>query len=325
MKNSKEIKVGLLAIVALVMFYFGFNFLKGSDLFSRTNRYYITYDNVDGLAESNPVLLNGFSVGRVHSIQILGDKGYKLLVAVDVRRDVALYQGSKATLADGGLLGGKVIRLDLAPSGALLPSGDTLTANVEAGISALLQEKALPVITHADSLVRTLTTVTSGFKETSTILNAMLKNYDQTGLVLRGTLEGNKANITALTNNLKQLTASLVETEKGIKPLLAKAESFTDSLNALELGRTVATANQAVAQLQGLLSALQQGQGTAGKLMNDDKLYNNLNYSLISLNQLLANFREQPKRYVNVSVFGRKDRGPSESPVDTTLQFKPQE
>ncbi|TDB63629.1 MlaD family protein [Arundinibacter roseus] len=322
MKISRELKVGILSMVTIAMLYFGFNFLKGSDLFSRTYTYYVVYDNVDGLTSSNPVLLNGLSVGRVQAIRILQDRNNQLLVALDIQKSIVLRQQSSAVLADGGLLGGKIIRLEISPTGAILEEGDTLVATKEAGISALLQEKALPVLTHADSLVRSLNAVTTGFKETGEILNQVLRNYDQTGLALRGTLEQNQKSLATLTANLSKLSTSLVETEKEIKPLLTKAGTFADSLNALRLGETVAGANQMVGQLQQLLQTVNTGQGTAGKLINDDQLYNNLNYSLISLNQLLANFREHPKRYVNVSVFGKKDKGPAESPIDTTLEFK---
>jgi phospholipid/cholesterol/gamma-HCH transport system substrate-binding protein len=322
MKVSKELKVGVLSVITVTMLYFGFNFLKGSDLFSRTHTYFVVYDNIDGLTVSNPVILNGMSVGRVQNIRILQERGNQLLVAMDIQKDILIRQDSKAVLADGGLLGGKIIRLDLNPRGKMIGEGDTLMGTKEAGISALLQEKALPVMTQADSLVRNLNAVTLGFKETGAILNQVLRNYDQTGSVLRGTLEQNQKSLATLTANLSQLSGSLIETEKKITPLLTKASNFADSLNALRLSETVASANQMVSQMQNLIGALQSGQGTAGKLMNDDKLYNNINYTVISLNQLLANLRENPKRYVNVSIFGRKNTGPTESPIDTTLEFK---
>ncbi len=322
MKVSKELKVGLLSIVTIGLLYLGFNFLKGSDLFSRTHTYYVVYDNIDGLTASNPVLLNGLSVGRVQNIKIQQDRNNRLLVALNIQKGIIIRQGSTATLADGGLLGGKIIRLDISAAGDQLEEGDTLVGAKEAGISALLQEKALPVMTQADSLVRNLNAVTQGFRETGTILNQVLRNYDQTGLVLKGTLEQNQRNLAILTGNLSKLSASLVETEKQITPLLTKTGSFVDSLNALRLSETVANANQMIDQIEHMVASIESGQGTASKLINDDQMYKNLNYTLISLNQLLANFRENPKRYVNVSIFGKKDKGPSESPVDTTLEFK---
>ncbi|MBU1821271.1 MAG: MCE family protein, partial [Bacteroidetes bacterium] len=319
---SKELKVGVLSVVTIAILYLGFNFLKGSDLFSRTYTYYVVYDNIDGLTTSNPILLNGLSVGRVQSIRIQQEKNNQLLVSLDIQKGLVLRAGTRAVLADGGLLGGKVIRLEISPTGNQLAEGDTLIGTKEAGISALLQEKALPVMTQADSLVRNLNAVTQGFRETGAILNQVLRNYDQTGLVLKGTLEQNQKNLATLTANLSQLSTSLVETEKQLSPLLNKTGTFIDSLNALQLSQTVANANQMIDQVEQLVASIESGQGTASKLINDDAMYKNLNYTLISLNQLLANFRENPKRYVNVSIFGKKDKGPTESPVDTTLEFK---
>ncbi|WP_247235971.1 MlaD family protein [Telluribacter sp. SYSU D00476] len=322
MKLSKEAKVGLLAIVTMTMLYFGFNFLKGSDLLSRTNKYYVVYDNIDGLAASNPVLLNGLSIGQVSEISIMQNRGNRLLVTLDVNKDIQVHKGTVAVLDDGGLLGGKVIRLDMAATGPLLEGQDTLVGRREAGISALLQEKALPVIDQADSLMAHLNMVAMGFRETGTILNQVLRNYDQTGQVLQGTLQDNRANLAALTSNLNQLTASLVQTEKELKPLMVKTNTFADSLNALRLGETLAATRQTINEMKGILTEIKSGDGTLGKLANDQALYNNLNYTLLSMNKLMTNLRENPSRYLHFSVFGKKDKGTAETAIDTTVKIK---
>ncbi|KAA6441750.1 MCE family protein [Dyadobacter flavalbus] len=321
MKVSKEAKVGIMAVFAMVMLYFGFHILKGSDVFSRTFRYYVIYDNIDGLTASNPVLLNGLNVGRVQEIRLLQNQKNHLLVAIDVQKGVVLPSGTAAVLADGGLLGGKVVNLAVG-SGAALQDGDTLLSKKEAGISAVLQQQALPLVTHADSLVKNLDQVVAGFKETGLILNQVLKNYNQTGSSLQGLLSENRSNLLTLTGNLNKLSTSLVETEKELKPLLAKTGTLADSLNALRLGETVQNANRTINELHTLLASVESGQGTAGKLIKDETLYNNIDRTIVSLNKLLTNLREHPKRYINISVFGKKDKGPSESPLDTATQIR---
>jgi phospholipid/cholesterol/gamma-HCH transport system substrate-binding protein len=321
MKLSREAKVGIMAIVALVMLYFGFHILKGSDVFSRTYKYYVVYDNIDGLTASNPVLLNGLNVGRVQEIKLLQDKQNRLLVSLDVQKGVVLPQGTTAILADGGLLGGKVVHLSIG-SGPALQDGDTLLTKKESGISAVLQEKALPLVTHADSLIKNLDLVVAGFKETGLILNQVLKNYNQTGSSLQGLLNENRKNLLAMTGNLNQLSASLIETEKELKPLLAKTGTLADSLSALRLGETVQNANRTIGELHTLLASVESGNGTAGKLIKDETLYTNIDRTIVSLNKLLTNLREHPKRYINISVFGKKDKGPAESPLDTATKIK---
>ncbi|GAA4431345.1 MlaD family protein [Ravibacter arvi] len=319
---SKEVKVGLLAAISLVVLYFGFHFLKGSDIFSRSNIYYVEYDNVDGLTSSNPVLLNGYPVGRVVQIDLVPEKNNMLRVSLDVRKNLPLPEGTKAVLVDGGLLGGKAVRLQMGTSKVMLPNKSLLVSEKEAGLMALLQSQATPVLSHADSLMVNLAIVSEGFKQTGETLNKVLANFDQTGNSLNSILNENKGKIAGLMANLSKLSESLVETEKGIKPLLANANTLVDSLNALSLGATINKAHQTIGELQTLLAGIKAGEGTAGKLLTDDALYQNLNYTMMSLNQLLANFREHPKRYINVSVFGKKDRGPAVSPIDTLLKFK---
>jgi phospholipid/cholesterol/gamma-HCH transport system substrate-binding protein len=266
--------------------------------------------------------LNGMPVGRVDEIEIMQDKGNSLLVTLDIQKEIILKEGSTAILADGGLLGGKVIRLGISPTGKVLEEEGKLVAQREAGITALLQEKALPVVTHADSLILNLSAVAEGFKETGSILNQVLSNYKQTGQTLDNMLVENKVNLVTLTGNLNKLSGSLVETEKELKPLLGKAGNLVDSLNALQLGEMVSSAKSTIGELKQIIASIEEGNGTVGKLVKDEALYTNLNRTVVSMNMLLTNFREHPKRYINISVFGKKDKGPAVSQLDTTTVIK---
>lgn len=176
MKVSQEVKVGLLAIISLMMLYFGFQFLKGSDFFSNTKKYQVIYDNIDGLTASNPIRINGLSVGQVKEIEILQDKGNKLLVTVELKKDIIVTKGSQAVLADDGLLGGKLIRLLIKPNAPLLEDGGQLVATKESGLSALIREKTLPVLNNVDSLTYQLNRVVAQFDQTGVVLNQTLRN-----------------------------------------------------------------------------------------------------------------------------------------------------
>lgn len=318
MKISQEVKVGLLAVVALAMFYFGFQFLKGSDFLSSDNHYRIVYDNVDGLTKSNPITLNGLAVGRVKSIQILQDQANKLLVTVAIDKDIRIGKGTKAVLADGGILGGKMIRLEIPQTTDLLEDGGSLLATKEAGLQSLIREKTLPVLNNVDSLTKNLNLIVKSFDQTAATLNATLQNANRVTGTLDLTVQENRAALQTTLGNVNRLSASLVETEKQFKPILAKVDNLADSLRTLELRATLANANRTVANLQGLLSGIQQGKGSLGKLTSDDQLYRNVNATTASLEKLLTDLRENPKRYVQFSLFSRKEKNQAAKPGSAT-------
>lgn len=320
MNISKEAKVGLMAVVALTMLYFGFNFLKGADFFSSKYKYFVVYDNVGSLQPSNPIKLNGVQVGQVKSTELLTDRGNKVLVTLEIQKNVLLTQGSKVLLTSE-LLGGSALMLQIAMGGKQLQQGDTLVADSEKGIQALLQEQALPVVKNADSLIINLNRIVKQFDQTGYVLNKLLTTTDQTASGINATIAQNRQVIAATLANVNSLSASLIETEKSFKPILGNLKTTTDSLKALRLGETLAQVNSAVATLQKSLTALEQGQGTAGKLLKDQALYDNINRTIVSVNKLMTNFRQYPKRYVNISVFGKKDKGPADSPADTTTKY----
>lgn len=322
MKISQEVKVGLLAVVALLMFYFGFRFLKGSDFFSSTNKYQVIYDNIDGLTASNPVRINGLAVGRVKSIQILQDQRNKLLVTVEMNKDIRVTQGTKAFLVDDGLLGGKMIQLSVNPAKPLLPDGGMLVPSKETGLSALIREKTLPVLNNVDSLTYQLNRIVGQFDQTGVILNKTLGNASATVSTLGLTVAENRAAMRATLANVNRLSSSLIETEKQLKPILAKADNLADSLQSLQLKQTLASVNKTVDNLQSILGGISKGQGSLGKLASDEALYSNVNKTTASLEKLLTDLRENPKRYVHFSLFGRKEKppvAPATLPGSTTL------
>ncbi|AQG81889.1 MlaD family protein [Spirosoma montaniterrae] len=308
MKISQEVKVGLLGVVALLMLYFGFNFLKGSDFFSSTSKYKVVYDNIDGLTASNPVRINGLVVGQVKSIDILQDQNNKLLVTLELKKEIVVTQGTQAILADDGLLGGKSIRLAVAPGKPQLKDGGMLIATKETGIANLVREKTLPVLANVDSLTYQLNKIVKQFDQTGLVLNRTLTTANAAVGTLDLTIAENRAGLKATLANVNRLSASLIETEKQLKPILAKADNLADSLQSLQLKQTLGNVNKTVDNLQKLLAGIQQGRGSLGKLTSDEQLYTNVNATTASLEKLLTDLRENPKRYVHFSLFGRKDK-----------------
>ncbi|MFD2932554.1 MlaD family protein [Spirosoma flavum] len=326
MKVSQEVKVGLLAVVSLMMLYFGFTFLKGSDFFSSTRKYKVVYDNIDGLVASNPITINGLTVGQVKSIEILQNQRNKLLVVLEIKNGIIVTKGSRAVLADDGLLGGKLIRLGISYGTPQLEDGGMLVAAKESGLSALIREKTLPVLNNVDSLTYQLNRVVAQFDQTGVVLNQTLHSANAAVGALGLTVSENRAGLQATLANVNKLSSSLIETEKQLKPILAKADNFADSLQGLQLKQTLSSVNKTVGNLQHILADINSGRGSLGKLTTDEALYTNVNKTTASLEKLLTDFRENPKRYVHFSLFGRKEKPvvtPDASTTSTTSSIVP--
>ncbi len=314
MFKSNELKVGFLALLAFLILYFGFNFLKGNDVFSTARVYYVEYDNVDGLMVSNQVMVNGIEVGKVKKVEILPEKANKILVTLRLSQDILIPDKTVAVLSDGALLGGKIIRLRLEGKGNLAEDS-FLKGETEVGVTALLKERAIPVIANADSLLVSFRQISNKFDHTGTYLNTLLKTSNETVSNINGSVNGivadNKANIAQISSNMKTLSTDLIETEKQLRPLLTKFNTVADSLNALKIGKTLKEVDATVVSLKKIVQGLERGEGTAGKLIKNDSLYLGLNKTIVDLDKLLLDFRLQPKRYIGISVFGKKNTAPS--------------
>lgn len=307
MKLSGETKVGLLALIAGVILYVGFNYLKGIDFFDPTTTYYVVYDRVDGLTVSNQVQINGMSVGRVAAVTILQDRSNQLLVTLDIQDDIKLGKGTIAQLSDNGLLGGKKIDLLVAFTEPKLNEGDTLLAKRESGMTEMLMEKASPVMQGLDSTLANINRLVKEYQGMSVEVRKIMTNTADASGQANSILAENRGKITEITANINKLTAQLIEAEKSIRPLVGKMNTFADSLNAMQLASTVKNANRSLESLQKTMQAIEQGQGSLGKLVATDSLHTNLNRTLVSLDSLFIDLKARPKRYVHFSLFGKKD------------------
>lgn len=297
----------MLAVVAIAMLYIGFSFLKGIDFFNPSNTYYVLYDNVDGLTESNPVKVNGYRIGRVNSISLLQDGGdTRMLVGLEISDDLVIYESSVALLEDDGLLGGKSITLNIREGGRILNDEDTLRGEVDVALTQMIRDKADPIIAEVDTTLTRVNNILGDLSGSGGQVESALSDLQETATMLRYIVIENRRDINAITTNLKGLTDALNNEETGIKPFMVQLNQFADSLNSMELNQTVERANLAIANLQQITEQLQAGQGSLGKLLQDDSLYNNLNRSSADLDRLLIDMRENPGRYLDLrfSIIG---------------------
>lgn len=302
MKFTKEIKVALLGIIAIVMLYFGYTFLRGTNLFSSNNIYYVEYDSVDGLNISAPIVLNGVKIGTVSDMYILKDKNNKIRVTLAVDKDITVGDSTIASLSNSDLLGGKAITFFLRPNTKKYNGGETLKPFVEKSITDMLTAKAMPVLGTVDS---TLVKLNSFFNEDAKrSIQATILNTQATTEAVKNLMLSNQRNINKITSNMADLTSSLKNTEQKFSHLASNLSQITDTLKNAPINNTVRQLNATVAEAQTMIQKFNQDSGTLGKIMNDDSLYRNMNASTESLNALLQDLKANPKRYVHFSLIG---------------------
>ncbi len=309
MHLTKEFKIGLFSVIAITLLYLGFNFLKGIDFLATTNKYYTVYENIGGLQVSNSVIIKGFAVGRVSNITYDQNRGNKIVVELDINGNILLGDSTVAVLVSEGFLGGKAIELKMPPAiENPLKGGDTLRSEIALDIFESLTEQTGPVADDIGALIRQLNVELESFHETELLLrvtiNKINSNLDQTYLMIKE----NRENFKVTMENLNGLTLNLKDASAELKPLLSDADVFIDSLNNLELSSTLESISQSMDNLNLLLKNLNEGEGSMGKLLKDDSLYYYLTRTAADLDSLFIDLRENPSRYVQVSVFGKKDK-----------------
>ena len=309
MKITKEIKVGLLAIVSITILYFGFNFLKGIDLFKDTNNYYALYENIDGLTISNPVIINGLSVGRVSNIEILQDRGNLVAVEVSIESDLRLSTGTIARLVNTDFLGSKAIELILNDSNnTYYINGDTLRSDVDAGITEFLKQSAGPVADNIGTTITRINAILESFQGNSEKINATLTSIQGIAANLEKKSPVMQDKLIDLLDSLNKNSQELSKVLTGLQPVLANAAQITDSLKTLELSQTLDKTQLMLDNLNTNLEGLKAGEGTMGKLMHDDSLYVYMSHTARDLDRLLVDLQANPGRYVQFSMFGKKDK-----------------
>ena len=296
MKFSKEFKVGLFAIGTIAMFYMGFNYLKGIEFFSRTNRYYVIYKDVGGLTKSNPVTISGFNVGRVADIRLLQNNGNIVLVALDIDRQIVLGDSAVAKL-DANFLGEVSIVVDVGNILRPINPFDTLYSRVDPGLTEMLVSSAQPIADNLPVTIANLNALLEDLQGSGDGLKQALASFTRTSNSLNLTLRENREEIKGAVTAYRELAIKLNSSMDAIKPLIAKFSVLADSLNNLELANTVKKLNIMLEEATATVSAFRNKESTLGKLMYEDSLYNNLNRTMLDLDSLLIHMNENPKHF----------------------------
>lgn len=318
MKLSRELKTGIIVIGGILLFIMGFSYLKSTPLFDNSKTLYAVYPNVGGLQSGTVVSINGFGVGKVNDIRFMDTQG-NLVVTFTVSSDFQFSKNSTVELYDTGIIGGKGLQImPIFDDGPTIQSGDTLSTETRPGLTELAQQKLTPLfrkfesaVTDADSVLMNVNDVldTQTKKDLRNAINGLselMVSLNVSATSLNSIIKDNKETLDSSLNNFETLTSNFAK--------------LSDSLNNAGLGSTLASLQSTVASLDQILLKMQKGDGTLGKLMNDKELYANLTSASKELDLLLQDFRLNPKRYVNVSVFGKKQKDytvPDNDPAQT--------
>ncbi|HVU54240.1 MAG TPA: MlaD family protein [Puia sp.] len=326
MKISNEFKIGVLAVVAVAGLILGFNFLKGSSVFHHNKKLYAVFDNVEGMDVSNPVLINGLQIGTVGAINESDqDLTRGIVVTITLKKDVHIPKNSIGVI-NSGLLNAASIVITKGDETQFLQDGDTLQTKRKSNLLAQVQESVNPVILK---LGGTLQSLDSLIQAIGTMFDPRLKNNFSATIA---NLAASTAQLQILLNaqtgalaqslkNVNTFTSNLAKNNDHITHTLENVEKTTSNLAAAKIPETVESLQSAVNEMKGLVSKVNTSNGSLGLLLNDKKLYQNLESTARSLNILLDDVRIHPKRYVNISVFGKKDKtGPLMAPVDSTVK-----
>lgn len=295
MKN-KEFKVGVFAVLTLVALYYGFYFLKGIDFFSNTRKYFVVYDNVNTLAVSNPVKVNGFAVGRVSDIRILPEKNHRVLVQIDIDSKIQLGDSTKAIL-DSELLGGNFIVLSIGDVKNPKKPGDTIHAELAKGMFELLKNTAEPVASNLQTTLGKFNIVIDNLSRNSQRLDSIFKKLQSTPDILNTTLLNANDKITVVSGNFTDVASNINGTLNELKPTLKNLAMISDSLKQIELNKTMLRTQQTLASLNETLGRLKKGDNTVSKLLTEDTLYVNMNRLLKRMDSLVEHINHYPKHF----------------------------
>jgi len=328
MKISNETKVGILAAVAITLLILGFNFLKGKNLFDKTLRLYAVFPRINGLAVSNPVMINGLQIGTVYKFEAKSrNLADGIVVTINMNKDIHIPQNSYATISSD-LLGTTTMNIELGDDiSNSLKDGDTVTTHMAVGLIDNFKKSLDPALVKLDGTLASLDSlleVVGGYFDPRTKNNfhAIIGNLSKSTASLQILLNDQTGTLAKSLDNVNSFTGNLAKNNEKIDHTLGNLEKASDKFANLKLDEAISKLDATLVETKTLFTKVNSNDGTLGLLLNDKKLYQNLESTSRSLNILLDDFRVHPKRYVHVSVFGKKDKStPLAAPLsDSTNQ-----
>ena len=328
MKISNETKVGALTAIAITLLILGFNFLKGKPIFEKSFKIYAVFRTVEGLSVSNAVMINGLQVGKVYKMQETDRDLSGILVTLNLNKSINIPKNSVAHIS-GSLLGNTTLDIEMGNATSLIRNGDTITTNATLGLLDQLKANLDPAMVKINASLQTLDSVLKLIgnvfdPRTQNNFQSIFANLAISTAHLNSLLNAQTGALAQTLSNASAFTGNLKKNNDTITQIFTNLKNTTGKLAGLELQQTLTKLDAAVTELSTTLNKVNHNDGTLGLLMNDKKLYNNLNSTANSLNILLQDFRIHPRRYTGGLVFGKKDKSdPLMTPLPDSLTKVP--
>jgi phospholipid/cholesterol/gamma-HCH transport system substrate-binding protein len=304
LRLSKEIKAAFFVLSTILLFIFGFNYLKGSSILDKQKTIYAVYDEVDGLLVGANVMINGLSIGNVTELDFL-PKSTKIIVTLKVKDKLNFSSKSTASIYETGVLGGLAISIEpIFERESIVKTGDTLMSSVRPGLTELINRQIEPLSRQLQSTITSVDSIFTGasnvlnrktqdeIKESISVLTSAINAINNSSVIIEETLTSKNTQINKTIDNFEKISSNL--------------SNVSDELNSFGLSSLLSNLEVSVDGIGSIVDKLDSDNSTLGKLINEDEVYNNLNSSIESLNILINDIKANPKKYVHFSVFGRK-------------------
>lgn len=315
MRYKKEIITGIVFVAALALFIWGFNFLKGFNLFKEQRVFYAVYDRVSGLSKSNPVSVNGLKVGQVSDIYFEPDFSGNIIVELTIETQIPIPKNSVALIYSSDLMGSKAINLQLGSDSVFVNDGDTLQTNVEASLKEAVNQQIQPLKIKAEELILSMDSVVTVIKEIfnekarDNLTNSLasiqqtFENLESASYNLDTLVADQKTRLAQIMINLESITNTISKNEDNIDNILANFSTLSDSLAQAKIPQTFENINRVADDVAVIIDKINNGEGSIGMLVNDENLYKDLQKTAEQLHLLMEDIRVNPKRYVRFSLF----------------------
>jgi len=312
MKISTEVKIGIIAVIALAATYWGLNFLKGRNILRAFDEYIVRYDEIGGLEVNSKVYVSGFRMGQVNNIYFTLDKQGELTVAVGIKKGYKIPMGSVAELYSEDIMGTKAIRIILSGLSDYYKPGDTLLSNIKPGLTDLLDTELDPLKRQTEKLLNSMDSLLLSWNyifdtRTQADLKESIDNLSNASNDIKDLLQKN-GKLQRIMDDIESMTTNIKEHNEQIALALANIANISDSLAQSQLKSAIYEANETLRYSHSVLKKIDAGEGTIGMLVNNDTLYNNLESSSRNLDRILKDLEENPGKYIHFSIFGGRKK-----------------